>query len=175
MAAGAASVSSFFTAAWERIFNQVELQVPAHAAAGSTFDARLGLIPYSTVENVTVKLSFSDRFYEDRGKEIELRTKKLDASELLKRGRLPGRRRTDIGAAFVAPFPMTKHTHMKADMNAGILSFFGVFVPALKFRAANLREHGGYVVEATVTVGWVKRKLHKRLLAYYIGEQIHFG
>lgn len=173
--AGAASVSSLFTAAWERIFNQVELHVPPHAAAGSTFRARLKLVPYSVVENVTVKFSFSDRFYEEKGSEIALRTKRLEANRALTRGRLPGRRQTELSSEFIAPFPMTQHTHMQADLNAGFLSFLAIFVPSFKFAARNVKEHGGFYVEAYVRVGFLSRRYHKRVVTYAIGNQIHVG
>lgn len=175
LAAGAASVSSLFTAVWERIFNQVELHVPPHAAAGSVFQARLKLVPYSGVENVTVRFSFSDRFYEDKGKEVALRTKKLEANRALTRGRLPGRRKTELSSEFIAPFPMTKHTHMQAELNAGFLGFLAIFVPSLKFAARNVKEHGGYYVEAYVRVGVLSRRYHKRVITYAIGHQIHVG
>ncbi len=173
--AGAAAVSSLFTAAWERIFNQIELQVPPHAAAGSVFQARLKLVPYSVLENVTVKFSFSDRFYEDNGREPELRTKRLEANRVLTRGRLPGRRKTELGADFMAPFPMTQHTHMQAELNASFLAFLSLFVPSLKFAARNMKEHGGYYVEAYVRVGLLSRRYHKRVITYAIGDQIHIG
>lgn len=179
VAAGAAAVSSFFTAAWERIFNQVQLHVPPHAAAGSSFQARLKLVPYAIVENVTVSLSMSDRFYEDgrrgRRNEVLLRTKRLSANQLLRGGRLPGRRKTELAADFIAPFPMTKHTHVQAELNAGILGFLSIFVPALKFSARNMKEHGGYYVEAYVRVGLLSRRYHKRVVTYAIGDQIHVG
>ncbi|MFA7461500.1 MAG: hypothetical protein WCY60_10910 [Trueperaceae bacterium] len=174
-AAGAAFVSSMFTAAWERIFNQIELQVPPHAAAGSVFQARLKLVPYSVVENVTVKFSLSDRFYQDKGNEVELKTKRLDANRVLQRGRLPGRRMTDLSAEFMAPFPMTKHTHMQAELNASFLSVLSLFVPSLKFSAKNVKEHGGYYVEAYVRVGLLSRRYHKRVFTYAIGNQVHIG
>lgn len=174
-AAGAACVSSLFTAAWERIFNQVELHVPPHAQAGSSFQARLELVPYSVVENVSVSIGFSDRFYDKRGKELELRTKQLERATVLTRGRLPGRRRTQLGAEFMAPFPITKHTHAQADINADILGFLAMFVPALKFAARNVREHGGYYVEARVRVGWLSRRYHKRVITYALGPQVRVG
>ena len=173
--AGAAAVSSLFTAAWERVFNQIELQVPPHAAAGSIFQARLKLVPYGTVENVTVRFSFSDRFYESNGKDVELRTRKLEAEQVLTRGRLPGRRRTELSSEFMAPFPLTKHTYMQAELNAGFLSFLAIFVPSLKFAAKNVAEHGGYYVEAYVRVGMLSRRYHKRVVTYAIGSQIHIG
>ncbi len=78
-------------------------------------------------------------------------------------------------AGFVAPFPASKHSDVMAEISADVLDLLGRFVPALRWNASNLREHGGYVVEATVRVGWVTRRLHRRLIAYYIGEQIHVG
>jgi len=174
-AAGAASVSSLFTAAWERLFNQVELHVPPHAAAGSSFQARLKLVPYSGLENVNVSMGFNDRFYAGSGKELELRTKRLERKSVLTRGRLPGRRQTELSAEFIAPFPVTKHTHAQAEINADILGFLSIFVPSLKFSAQNMREHGGYYVVAHVRVGFLSRRYHKRVITYAMGPQIHVG
>lgn len=173
--AGTAAVTSLFTAAWDRIFNQVELVVPPHAAAGSEFEATLKLVPYSITENVTVKLSLVDRYYEEKGSEIELRTKKLEAVGSLTRGRLPGRRKTEFSTTFLAPFPLTQHTYMRAEQNAAVLSFLSIFFPALRFQAANLREHGGYYVQAYVRVGWLSRRFHKRVLTYAFGSRVHVG
>lgn len=173
--AGTAAVTSLFTAAWDRIFNQVELVVPPHAAAGSEFEARLKLVPYSITENVTVRLTLIDRYYEDKGSEIELRTKKLEAVGSLTRGRLPGRRKTVFTTTFLAPFPLTQHTYMRAEQNAAVLSFLSIFFPALRFQANNLKEHGGYYVEAFVRVGWLSRRFHKRMLTYAFGNKLHVG
>lgn len=174
-AAGAAAVSSLFTAAWDRIFNQVELSVPPHAAAGTPIEVKLRLVPYRSVENVTVRLALSDRFYQKVGREVERRTKQLEASVVMEGGRLPGRRTTEFGAAFRAPFPVTAHTSTHAEISAGVLQLLSFVVPSLRFAAANQREHGGYYIEAYVRVGLLSRRYHKRVFTYAIGEQIFVG
>lgn len=175
LAAGAASVSSLFTAAWERLFNQVELYVPPHAAAGSVFQARLKLAPYGVIENVSVSFTFVDRFYAGQGTEVELRTKSLASHLALTRGRLPGRRLTELSSEFLAPFPLTRHSYPQAELNASLLGFAAHFVPALRFAADNMREHGGYYVEAHVRVGLLSRRYHKRVMTYALGDQLFVG
>lgn len=171
-----AAASSLLDAVWERWFNEFELEVPAHAATGQPFAATLTLVPYASLERVSVDVRLLDRFYERDGKSgVKTRSRVLGSFSLLKRGELKGRRAATFEAGFLAPFPATKHTDVMAEIGADVLDLVGRFVPALRWNARNLREHGGYIVEATVTVGLVTRKLHKRLMAYHIGEQIHFG
>lgn len=175
VAAGAAAVSSFFTALWERMFNKVEVILPPHAAAGSSFEARLLLAPYSTLDNVTVRLKLSDRYFERIGDKVESRTKELVSLQLLSAGRLPGRRSTQLSARFRAPFPINAHASVQAELSAQVLRVASVVVPSLRFAAANLAEHGGFYVEAYVRVGPLSRRFHKRIVTYAIGHEILVG
>lgn len=173
--ASLAAGSSFFTAIWQHIFNETELVVPPHAATGQTFAAELRLVPYRTVSGVSVSMTLVDRHFQQSGQKLELLRQNLGHGELLERGRLPGRRRTSLSASFVAPYPVTQHTNTWAEIDAGLLDLFSFIVPALKFRADNLREHGGYFVEAQVRVGFLSRRFHKRIIAYSIGATIEVG
>lgn len=171
-----AAASSLLAATWERWFNEVKLEVPVHAATGEPFAATLSLVPYRSLERVSVNLRLLDRFYERHGTSgVKTSSRVLGSYRMLASGRLRGRRAAGFEARFTTPFPATKHADVMAEISADVLDVVGRFVPALRWNARNLREHGGYIVEATVTVGLVTRKLHKRLLAYHIGEQIHFG
>src|SRR5690606_21452718 len=116
------------------------------------------------------------RFYERNPEgQLTTRSRVLGAFSLLRRGALQGRREATFEAGFIAPFPATKHSDVMAEISADVLDLLGNVVPALRWNARNLREHGGYVVETTVRVGLVVRRLRKRVLAYHIGEQVHFG
>lgn len=175
VAASLAAGSTLFTAIWQQIFNETELVVPPHAATGQRFTAELHLVPYRLVERVSVSMALIDRHYRETGESLELRRQSLGGSDLLSRGRLPGRRRTTLSATFVAPYPVTQHTSTAAEINAGALDLLSFILPALKFRANNLREHGGYFVEAQVRVGPLSRRFHKRIIAYSIGATIEVG
>ena len=171
-----AAASSFLNAVWERWFNQIELLVPDHAATGKPFAATLTLVPYRELEGVTVKLKLIDRYFEREGTSgVKTLSRVLGSFTMLSSGELRGRRPASFEASFLTPFPATKHTDVMAEITADVLDFVARFVPAVGWNAANLREHGGYIVEAEMSVGIVKRRLHKRLIAYYIGEQIHVG
>lgn len=172
-----AAFSSLLNAVWERWFNLVQLQVPNHAATGQSFTATLKLVPYRDLQDVTVRLRLIDRFYErEAGKStVKTLSRVLGSFTMLRSGDLRGRREAHFEAGFVAPFPATKHVDITAEMTADVLDVVGRFVPAVSWNAANLREHGGYVVEAEMSVGLVKRRLHKRLIAYHLGEQVHVG
>ncbi len=76
---------------------------------------------------------------------------------------------------FRAPYPVTQHTSTAAEINADVLSLLSFIVPALRFQANNLREHGGYFVEARVRVGPLSRRFHKRIIAYSMGATIEVG
>ena len=175
-AAAYAAGSSALAAAWDRWFNQVELVVPPRAATGHEFRVELKLVPYVRLEDVSVRLALVDRYYERSGEAgVELRSRSLGGFTLLERGVLMGRREASFEARFVAPFPITKHYDVNAELAADVLGFLGFFVPALRWNAANLREHGGYVVTAEVRVGWLPRRLVKRVLVYHIAENLYVG
>lgn len=173
--AGAAALSSLYTALWERTFNQVELLAPPHAASGTALVARLRLVPYATLDRVQVSVSLVDRFYRQSGRELELASQALDSQHLLENGRLPGRRATELAATFQAPFPVTPHSSVQAQLLADVLGIAAVVLPAARQTAANLREHGGYYLEARVRVGLLARSYHRRVMTYSVGDQIHFG
>ena len=171
-----AAASSFLNAVWERWFNQVELVVPAHAATGKQFTATLTLVPYRALGRVSVRLKLIDRFYERDGKSgVKTLSRVLASYTMLGSGDLRARRAASFEAGFITPFPATKHTDVMAEMTADVLDVVARFVPAVGWNADNLRQHGGYIVEAEMRVGIIRRRLHKRLLAYHLGEQIYVG
>jgi len=175
-AAAYAAGSSLLAAVWDRWFNEVELTVPRHAATGEEFTAALRLVPYVRLDDVSVTLALVDRFYERSGDAgVDLRSRPLGRFALLSGGTLLGRREAAFEARFLAPFPATRHTDVRAEIAADVLGVLGFFVPALRWNAANLREHGGYVVEARVRVGWLPRRLVKRVVVYHLGESLHVG
>lgn len=174
-AAALAAGSCLLTALWERWFNQAELKVPNHVRSGEEFEVELRLVPYRTIENVSLTLRFVDRFYERTRDGVETASKQLESSRPLTRGKLTGRRAHALATTFVAPFPITPHADIKAEIMADILGVAGTLVPALRHHAQNLREHGGYYVEARVRVGLLSRRLQKRVLCYLIGDSVHFG
>ena len=171
-----AAASSFMSAIWERWFNQFDFAVPAHSPTGTTFSVSLSMVPYETMDNVSINLRFVDNFYTRSGDSgVDTRSQHLDSESVLQNGRLRGRRSNVFTTEFITPFPATKHSDVMADIMADILDLFGLIVPAVRWNARNLREHGGYYVEATVRVGLIPRRLKKRVIAYHLGEQIFLG
>lgn len=175
LAAGAACLSSLLTASWERAFNQLEVVAPPHAASGSPIDVTVRLVPYTGLERVSVAVALVDRHYRRRHRELELASHRLERRELLTSGRLPGRRVTELSASFLAPYPVTAHTDVQAEIMADVLGFAGFFVPALRAAATNLREHGGYYLEVRVRCGLLSRRVHRRVVTYALGNEIYFG
>ncbi|MBW7916358.1 MAG: hypothetical protein H3C53_06700 [Trueperaceae bacterium] len=174
--AAAAAVSSFFTAHWHRLFNQVEVEVPQQVKAGEPLEATVRLVPYEPLAGVTVRLRLVDRFYrETKDGSVETAQQRLEERILLTRGRVPGRRSTRLSATFLAPFPMTPHSSFQAEAAADLLSMLAYVIPSLSWQARNLREHGGYYVEAHVRVGFLSRRYHKRVLTYYVGADLFVG
>ena len=174
--AGYAAGSSFLTAVWQRWFNQFDLEVPAHSPTGQPFAVNLTLVPYETLENVHISLRLVDNFYTRSGDSgVETSSRTLGSERVLVRGRLRGRRINVFAAEFLTPFPATKHSDVMAEITADVLDVLGIVIPAARWNARNLREHGGYYVEATVRVGLVPRRMKKRVIAYHIGEQIYLG
>ncbi len=171
-----AAGSSLFSAIWDRWFNELELTVPARARTGDAVSAELRLVPYVRLDAVTVSLGFLDRFYVRSGDSgMATRTHKLAEHRLLAGGTLLARREATFAATFVAPFPTRRHTDVRAEIAADVLDVVGLVLPAARWNARNLREHGGYVVEAWVRVGWLPRRLVKRVFVYYLGDAVHVG
>lgn len=175
IAATLAAGSSFLVALWERWFNQVELVVPPHVRSGEEFEVALKLVPYRTLAPVSLTFRLVDRFYVRTKDGVETSTRALELSRPLERGSLRGRRVNAFTATFLAPFPATAHTDIRAEIAADLLGVVGVVVPALQQHARNLREHGGYYVEARLSVGPIARRLQKRVISYLIGESVYVG
>jgi len=175
VASGSAAVSSLFTALWHRLFNELELVVPAHVKTGEPLVPVVRLVPYETLNNVTVKVKLVDRYFQKSQDGVERAQRELASITPLRRARLRGRRLTSLSADFVAPFPDTPHESIQADIMADVLGLLSFAVPALAWQARNLREHGGYYVEAKVRVGFLSRKYHKRVITYYVGGSFHVG
>lgn len=171
-----AAVSSFLDSLWERWFNQFDFAVPAHSPTGTPFFVSLSMVPYETMSNVSIQLRFVDNFYTRSGDSgVEARSRDLGSERLLHDGRLRGRRNNVFTGEFLTPFPATKHSDVMAEITADMLDVIGVIVPAARWNARNLREHGGYYVEATVRVGLIPRRIKKRVIAYHLGEQLYLG
>src|SRR5690606_40547209 len=125
----------------------------AHSATGKTFAVSLSMVPYDTLDNVSVNLRFVDNFYARSGDNgVETKSQDLGSQRVLRNGRLRGRRTNVFSMEFLTPFPATKHSDVMADITADVLDVIGLIVPAVRWNARNLREHGGYYVEATVRV-----------------------
>lgn len=171
-----AAGSSLLSAAWDRWFNEFSLTTPPHARTGDAFTVGLRLVPYVRLDDVSVSLSFLDRYYERSGDSgVGTRTQRLARHVLLSGGTLLGRREARFEATFLAPFPTRKHTDVRAEIAADVMDVVGFLVPAARWNAGNLREHGGFVVEASVRVGWVPRRLVRRVFVYYLGDAVHVG
>lgn len=174
-AAALAAGSSFLVALWERWFNQVELTVPHHVRSGEEFEVQMKLVPYRALSPVSLTFRFVDRFYERTKDGVNTASRQLERAEPLQRATLGARRANAFSATFVAPFPVTPHTDVRAEISADILGAAGILVPSLRLHAQNLREHGGYYVEARLSVGLIARRYQKRVLCYLIGESVHVG
>lgn len=174
--AAVAAGSSLLSAVWDRWFNEIELTTPPHARTGEAFTVGLRMVPYVRLDGVAVSLSLLDRYYERSGDSgVGTRTQRLAGHELMGDGTLLGRREARFESTFVAPFPTRRHSDVKAEIAADVLDMIGYLVPAARWNARNLREHGGYVVVANVRVGWVPRRLVKRVFVYYLGDAVHVG
>lgn len=174
--AAAAALSSFTAAFWDQRFNDMRLEVPSTVKTGEPFEARLTLVPYDIIEHVSVRMRLVDNFYERSGDSgVATKTRTLASQRVLQRERLAGRRSKVLTARFIAPLPLTRHSDIRADINATVLSVVAFLVPAAGWTARNLKEHGGYYVEATVRIGLVRRKLKRRVIAYSLGADLLIG
>jgi hypothetical protein len=60
----AAFVSALVEAVWQRRFNRAALQVASTVRTGQVFEAVLTLVPYTTLERVSVRIELVDRYFE---------------------------------------------------------------------------------------------------------------
>ncbi|MEJ2665830.1 MAG: zinc finger Ran-binding domain-containing protein [Deinococcales bacterium] len=171
----AAAWSSLTSALWQRLFNDIRLEVPRSVRSGEDFDATLTLVPYDHVEPVSVGFRLVDNFYQHVQGSVETRSRSLGHQLALLGEPLSGRHTHVLHARFQAPFPATRHTDVIAEVLASLLGMIAFLVPGLAFTARNLREHGGYFVSASVRVGWLRRTFKRRVIAYYIGADLYVG
>lgn len=166
-------------AAWARRLRSLRLEVPSKAAAGEPFEVGVRLVAYRPLEGVHLSLSLHDRFFhakgEGRRRRVERRSHLLARHRHLHGGRLPGRRDVVHTSAFDAPFPLTAHHDTQTEMMASLLGLLGPIWPPAARLAANLREHGGYVVTVVVRHGIWRTTLERRVLVYHVGDTLHVG
>jgi hypothetical protein len=172
----AAAFTASTTAWWDRHFNEVELELPQTVRSGQPFRATLRLVPYDRVASAHVRFALRDNFYA-RGANgsVETRSRTLERQLALAGEPLSGRRLHEAQALFVGPFPASRHTDIVAEVMASLYGALAFVVPGLGLAARNLREHGGYYVEATVRVGWMRRTIKRRVIAFHLGEDLFVG
>lgn len=175
LTAGAGAVSSFLAAFWATVFYEVELIVPNHARAGKLVACQLRLLPYASTRNVSVRMSLKDQFFEKDGQHAGPRKRRLASFDVIEGRVLPGAVPTELAVAFEAPFPITAHTSLTAETLADVSRVLSYVMPGLRLTAENMKEFGGYYVEARVRVGIIPRTYRKRLITYFDGSTFVIG
>ncbi len=164
--------SALVEAVWQRRFNRAVLQVPATVRTGQAFEAILTLVPYTTLERVSVRIELVDRFYEHvtrRGRrQTRTRSRTLERYDLQRGEPVRGRREHAFHVAFVAPAPSLAQHDVTSEITASILGALGPIVPGLGHYARNLREHGGFFVRAVVRFGPWRRVYEQRVTAVVV-------
>ncbi|UCH25001.1 MAG: hypothetical protein JSV66_13755 [Trueperaceae bacterium] len=162
---------------WDRWFNQIELEVPEKAATGKRFGAAIKLVPYRRIERIRISMCLIDRYFERPGSD-QPSTRKVHriACHELPVGRpLKGRREYVLRENFIAPFPITSHHDIGAEITASFLALFAWLIPSLGLMARNLREHGGYYLRVKIQVGLLSRTIERRVLVYHLGYDLFVG
>lgn len=172
---GSAFGSSLVEAVWRRRFNRAALAVPATVRTGQAFEATLTLVPYVTLERVSVRIELVDRYYEHvshRGqRRTRTRSRTLERVDLQRNERVRGRREHTFHVGFVAPAPSLAQHDVGSEITASVLGALGPIVPGLGHYARNLREHGGFFVRAVVRFGPWRRVYEQRVTAVIVPLQ----
>lgn len=170
----AAAVTAFNRAAMERLFHEIRLALPPHAATDTPFDVELVLVPYRRVPNVTIRIDLVENTYRrtpGRGDRLALRSERLARHRIQTGAPLGGRRVHHVETTFVAPLPNMEVHDTLAEIQASLLAPLAWLVPGLGQAARNLREHGGVRVRASVGVGPYRRVLERRIVIYMLGTE----
>ncbi len=169
---GAAFVSALIEAVWQRNFNRAELSAAQTVRIGQEFEATLTLVPYRTLENVSVDLELVDRYFvkvvRDGQRQSSARSHVVERHRMQLRTPLTGRREHLYVARMFAPVPTASQSDVQAEIMASVLAIFGPFVPGLGHYARNLREHGGFFVRAVVRFGIWRRVYERRVVAVMV-------
>ena len=169
---GGAFATALVEAVWQRRFNRAALSVPTTVRTGQPFEATLTLVPYETLERVSVRIELVDRYYEHvtrRGRrETRTRSRALERYDLQRGESVRARREHAFHVGFVAPAPSMAQHDVRTELAASMLSAVGVVVPGLGHYARNLREHGGFFVRAIVRFGIWRRVYEQRVIAVLV-------
>lgn len=164
--------SSLIEAVWQRRFNRAALHVPATVRTGQAFEAVLTLVPYDSIERVSVRIELVDRFYErvwrNGRRQTRTRSRTLERVDLQRGERIRGRREHAFHVGFLAPAPSLAQHDVATELTASLLGAFGAIVPGLGHYARNLREHGGFFVRAVVRFGPWRRVYEQRVTAVMV-------
>ncbi len=169
---GAAALGALAEAVWQRRFNRALVTVPQTVRTGQPFEAVLTLVPYATLERVTVHIELVDRYFEHvqhRGRrQTRTRSRVLERYVLQRGEPVHGRREHAFQAQFLAPAPSLTQHDVASELLASVLGVFGPLVPGIGHYARNLREHGGFFVRAVVRFGIWRRVYEQRVTAVVV-------
>ena len=166
---GAAALGALVEAVWQRRFNRAFVQVPRTVRTGQAFEAVLTLVPYHTLERVSVQIELVDRYYEhvqrQGRRQTRTRSRVLDRHVLQRGEPVRGRREHAFQAQFLAPAPSLAQHDVATELLASVVGAFGPLLPGMSHYARNLREHGGFFVRAVVRFGIWRRVYEQRVVA----------
>jgi hypothetical protein len=177
LAAYLSAASNLVAVFWDRWFNQIALEVPEKVATGKRFGAAIKLVPYRRLERVRISMCLIDRYFERPGNDGTATRKvhRIACHELPNARPLKGRREHVLRESFIAPFPITSHHDIGAEIAASLLTLFAWLIPSLGLVAKNLREHGGYYLRVKIEVGLLSRTIERRVLVYHLGHDLFVG
>lgn len=168
-----AAVTSVNRAAMDRLFHDIRLEMPGQAPTDAPFEVSVDLVPYRSLEKVTLRIDLVENTYHRRTGRREgttLRSKRLARHRIRTGEPLRGRRVHHVTTTFVAPVPNMRVHDTMAEIQASMLAPFAWLVPGLGEAARNLREHGGVRVRVYVGVGPFRRVLERRIIVYLLGS-----
>jgi hypothetical protein len=168
-----ASFSAFHRCLWDTYFYHVEVTIPETVAAREPFEVDVQVVPHETLQGVSLSADLVSRhFVQDSHGQWSKRFRLQERFVLMRNQSLNGRKSDEFSIRFRAPFPIDVHDNMMHDVQVYLLKAAGLIVPGARHIADNMKESAGYFVRVRVKVGWFWRNYQKRVVSYYVGNQV---
>ena len=168
-----ASFSAFHRCLWDTYFHDVQVTVLDTVPAREPFEVDIQVVPHETLRRASLSADLVSRhFVEDSHGQWSKRFRLQDRFVLLRAQSLNGRKANEFSVRFRAPFPLDVHDHILHDIQVSTPKGLGLIVPGARHVAENMSESTGYFVRVPVRVGWFWMNYQKRVVSYYVGNQV---
>ncbi len=162
-----AFLSSLLEFVWAFRFERIDIHAPDTIKAREEFEVDVNLVPYQTIQNVSVAIDLEDRYFEQNANgQWTAGRRNRDGHMMASKETLHGGRPACFACRFKAPMPSFQHQNLSMEMQASLLRLVGWLVPGVSQLAKNMKEHGGFFVRVRIGIGLFHRNIHRRIVTY---------